>query len=266
MIDDPAHSLARPWSLRLDGLLSLIAPPVCHDCGTEIPTAHGSDAARASGRRLADCLCDGCEASLDLEPRSPRRIGQLGWPVHVPMSYAGTGERWVRRIKYPRRGLTGVDADARTMLAALARDQAAVIVRPDAVIPVPLHGAAYLRRETNPALLFARALAKELDVPLLPRALTKRRATLPQKGLSIAERRANVEAAFEVRPRDRPTLVAARRILLADDVVTTGATLEACVCALRDAGVVASGVAACIARTPRTGDAETLTNERGGVG
>lgn len=266
MTNDSPDTMARPWALRLDGLLSLIAPPVCHECGSEIQPAHGRDGTLASNRRLADCLCEGCEASLDLEPRSPRRIGRLGWPVHAPMSYAGAGERWVRRIKYPRRGLAGVDAGARAMLAALAHDQAAVIARPDTVVPVPLHGAAYLRRESNPALLFAKALARELGAPLLPRALSKRRATLPQKGLSIVERRANVEAAFVVHPRNLATLVAARCVVLVDDVVTTGATLDACLRAMRGAGVTASGMAVCLARTPRLGDAEARPDARGGAG
>lgn len=136
------------------------------------------------------------------------------------------------------------------MLHALARATATRLPPVDAIVPVPLHASAYLRRESNPALRWASALARAIGAPVLARVLHKQRATPPQKGLGPAARRANVRDAFFVPPRRAAALLHAGRVLLVDDVVTTGATVEACVRALRAGGLDGDGVVACMARTP----------------
>ena len=241
--------------MRLDGVLGLLAPMQC--CGCSAPLAPCDDASsisttRASPRRLPERFCVRCETALGLDPpgAAERRVRRVAWPVHAPLRYDGAGEAWLRRIKYPRSGLGGLDAEARGLVDALARGVASDLPPVDVVVPVPLHHSALLRRETNAAWLWARALSRATGAPLLSRALRKRRITRPQKGLGVAERRANVRGAFFVVPRRTPELLRSRCVLLADDVVTTGATLEACVDALQGAGVRGAGVAACIARTP----------------
>ena len=174
----------------------------------------------------------------------------MPWPVYASLRYAGAGEEWVRRIKYPAPGLAGLDGDARGLLFALARDVAAGLPPADAIVPVPLHRSAYVRREFNPALLWARALARATATPVCPRALTKLRPTRPQKGLGVAARRANVADAFVAHPRSAASLQGSPLVLLVDDVVTTGATLEACIRALRAGGLARPGIAVCLARTP----------------
>lgn len=121
-------------------------------------------------------------------------------------------------------------------MAAMMRAAGAEILRDaDAAVPVPLHPWRRVRRGFNQA----DDLARRLDVPML-RALWRARATAPQTGLTAAARRRNVRHAFRLSPflsRERcQQLVAGRRIVLVDDVRTTGATLEACAAVLKDAG------------------------------
>jgi len=102
----------------------------------------------------------------------------------------------------------------------------------DVVVPMPLH---WLRRWTrgfNQSALLAREIARRSSVPV--RNLVRRaKATAPQAGLTNAKRRANVSGAFRV---PRPARVRGLRILLVDDVMTTGATASACARALKQAG------------------------------
>jgi ComF family protein len=103
-------------------------------------------------------------------------------------------------------------------------------------VPVPLHWSRRLRRGYNQAEILARGLARRHGLPLV-RGLRRLRATPPQQG-DPALRRQNVQHAFAVRA---PRAVAGRRLLLVDDVFTTGATLNACARTLREAGAAAVG-------------------------
>ncbi len=105
----------------------------------------------------------------------------------------------------------------------------------DAIAPVPLHPFRLLRRRYNQAAEIARPLAALSGVAYLPDALVRRRATESQGGKSGSGRKRNVAGAFHV-PAGRAAQVAGRRILLVDDVLTTGATAEACARALKAAG------------------------------
>ncbi len=102
----------------------------------------------------------------------------------------------------------------------------------DIVVPVPLHWRRRWQRGFNQSELLASAVARRFAAPLV-RALRRRRATLVQAGLSNAGRRENVAGAFSVKRREA---VEGRRILLIDDVMTTGATAAACAFALKRAG------------------------------
>ncbi len=91
------------------------------------------------------------------------------------------------------------------------------------VVPVPLHKKRLLERGFNQAALMARSIARALEVPLELRCLVKVRSTSPQVGLKRSERIANVKGAFAVTQKAR---VSGKRLLLVDDVYTTGATLS----------------------------------------
>jgi ComF family protein len=112
--------------------------------------------------------------------------------------------------------------------------------RPDLVLEVPLHAARLRERGYNQSAVLADALADALGAPRWPGALRRTRATRPQARLGPRERRANLEGAFAI---ERPAWLRGRRVLVVDDVLTTGATLDATLAALHDAGAVAAGVA-----------------------
>ena len=104
----------------------------------------------------------------------------------------------------------------------------------DILVPVPLHHRRERQRGYNQATLLARHAGERLGLPVEADALSRRRDTPSQTRRSQAEdRRANVQGSFHC---PRPEMVKGLDVLLVDDVCTTGATLEACAVALKDAG------------------------------
>jgi competence protein ComFC len=101
------------------------------------------------------------------------------------------------------------------------------------VIPVPLHPLKFREREFNQAELLARHLAKALKIPMETKIVKRVSPTLTQTRLSREQRAANMTGAFAVAEKISP---AGRRFILVDDVLTTGATTNACARALRKAG------------------------------
>ena len=116
---------------------------------------------------------------------------------------------------------------------------------PHVVVPLPLHPRRLRQRGFNPAQLLARSVARALDVRLAPGLLERMRDTPSQTGLDRRERHRNVRDAFRARAGCRPP----PRVLLVDDVVTTGSTLAEAARALRRAGAL-EVAAVCAARTP----------------
>jgi ComF family protein len=109
----------------------------------------------------------------------------------------------------------------------------------DAIVPVPLHPARLTERGFNQAELLAAPCARRWQRPLLTRALRRIRPTRPQTDLDAVARRQNVAGAFAVA---QPAAIADRRLLLVDDVLTTGATVGAAARALARAGAASVGV------------------------
>lgn len=102
------------------------------------------------------------------------------------------------------------------------------------LVPIPLHGSRQRERGYNQSALIARAAGAALGLPVWQRALLRTRATPTQTALGLPERAANVEGAFRV---NQANGVCGRTVLLIDDVITTGATANACTKALLGAGV-----------------------------
>jgi ComF family protein len=110
---------------------------------------------------------------------------------------------------------------------------------PDLLVPTPLHPRRLAWRGFNQSLELARLVGRDIGAPVCPQALVRLRDTVPQSTLPGRERRTNLTGAFAADPAQ----VAGRRVLLIDDVMTTGATVETAAQALRRAGAVRVDVA-----------------------
>lgn len=117
----------------------------------------------------------------------------------------------------------------------MARAGSELLFEADLLIPVPLHPGRLRKRRFNQSFLLARALSNASGVAIAPHALARVRDTSTQGGLSAKSRARNVAGAFRVRERRRAE-VDGKRIVIVDDVHTTGATLSACARALKRAG------------------------------
>jgi ComF family protein len=204
-------------------------------------------------------VCPGCWERLHWAPgsRRPRRgpLAAVAWAA----DYGGDIRHLVHLLKFERFDPVGIPlgrAAARRLPRHspcrdddLIRDGAGGDRLPPIVVPVPLHWTRRWRRGYNPAALLACGVARELALPILSGALVRRRRGRHQVGLGRRDRLATLAGVFAARPSATRHL-RGRPVLLVDDVVTTGATLEACATALRAAGasrVVGLG----IARTPK---------------
>ena len=208
--------------------LDLVFPPRCAGCG-----------------RDGEFLCSACSGSLTvaLAPRCPCcwRPGPqarlcLPCQAHPPafdglrsaFVYDAAARQLVHALKY--RGTTALAAPMASLLAEAVRRHD---LDADVIVPVPLSGLRQRTRGYNQAAALAVALGRRLDTPVLPKALKRRRHTPAQARSADAEaRRRNVVGAFALRQPE----IAGLRVLLLDDVTTTGATLEACAAVLKLGG------------------------------
>src|SRR6202046_1750976 len=110
-----------------------------------------------------------------------------------------------------------------------------LLAEADALVPVPLHWRRHWARRFNQSAILTAAVAKGSGVPIAPRALRRVKPTTQQVGLSRTQRAANIQGAFRV-PADGKAEVVGRRLVLIDDVLTSGATAEGCAKALLRAG------------------------------
>ncbi len=167
------------------------------------------------------------------------RLGLQGFDaVYSYGSYEDALRKLIHVFKYE-----GVQPLAKPLAGLLLRAMPRE-ARFDAIVPMPLHWRKRWQRGFNQAELLAREIARKWQVPVRTVA-RRRKATAPQAGLTNAKRRANVEGAFRVRER-----LDGLRVLLVDDVMTTGATASACARALKRAGTAHVTLAA-LARTDR---------------
>lgn len=215
----------------LTGIADLIFPPRCAACDGLLER-HGPlpfcPACRESIHPIRSPLCPRCGAPFPVPEGEDHLCGDCiaaEPPYAVARSvgrYEATLLTALHRFKYHRRyGLGKTLGALMADYAAAAWDMAAF----DLVVPVPLHIRKLRQRGFNQSLLLARRVAGRFGIPLDFSALRREIATPPQVGLGREERLANVRGAFCVRYPER---IAGRRILLVDDVFTTGGTLAEC--------------------------------------
>lgn len=234
----------------LAAFFHLVFPTPCHVCRRSLDPEHVS------------ALCGRCWGALERMPAEG--CLRCGWPFPGPAGTAGAERPLCQRCRETRdhfrtaraalRYREGGIARAAILLAkhgrrlALLRHLARLLAEDaprrflladwDGLVPVPLYWTRRWQRGFNQAEVLARAVERRHRIPVLGRALVRVRATPPQQG-DIAARRRNVADAFDV---IAPARVAGRRLLLVDDVFTTGATADACARALLRAGAADVGV------------------------
>lgn len=200
--------------------------------------------ARCAGcRSLGSVWCAACLAETQVL-REPV-CGHCGYPLSEPEaecpacegrhfaftqarawgSYGGALRRAILKLKHKR------NKDLATALSLSMESVLPSRWRIDLLVPVPLSARRLAQRGYNPAELLAAPLAQRLRLPLATDAVMRQRDTLPQMDLQLEQRWANVHGAFVGN-----TSVKGSRVLLVDDIITTGATAHAAARALRVAG------------------------------
>jgi len=233
---------ASPVRRAGDGILNLIFPDRCLLC--DAPVSRLSDSSvcgscwdSAVNLRLQPPCCPSCGLPFQMPAQEPGHLCG-GCSVQTPPFsgsrsfgyYAAQLSRLVQAFKFEgRRDL------ARPLAALLASAYLEAWHREDfeLAVPVPLHPRRRRERGFNQSKLLAAALQEQLMLPYSEAPLCRTRDTPPQVGLPDAERYRNLRSAFRC---DRSGMVRGRRILLIDDVMTTGATVSSATEALLDAG------------------------------
>jgi ComF family protein len=260
--DDPLPSLSgwyeamskSVWPQHLERLLGALFPCLCLSCRS--PSGKGLDGfclclpCRGRIRALRQPRCRLCAAPLGaaLPPDGFVCLSCRGNPTAIERlitlwSYSSPIAEVIHALKFS--GLAELARPLGLELAALVRGEDIAL---DAVVPVPLHWRRRLVRGYDQAEAIARHVAGALDLRT-ERALRRVRATRPQSRLAKTHRSTNVAAAFSLKHEGT---ISGCRILLVDDVVTSGSTLRAAAGALQRGGA-RSVVAATIARTPSPG-------------
>lgn len=186
------NQLGEIWCVDCQARVEVLVPPLCPQCSYPLSDPEAS--------------CTACER-VPFAFSAARAWGR----------YAGVLRRAILKLKHKRN---------LALAAQLSRPLAAVYPpdwQADCVMPVPLSARRLAQRGYNPVQLLAAPLAQQLQLPLLAGALVRSRDTRPQMELQMQQRWANVQDAFGLQG---PALQG-RRILLVDDIMTTGATLQA---------------------------------------
>jgi ComF family protein len=222
----------------LRSALDFVFPPLCIGCRALVAEPGSLCAACWQEVEFLDGpCCATCGFPFELDPGAGTQCAAC---LADPPAYDRA--RAVMRYDEESRGpiLAFKHADRLDLVPGFARwlDRAGrtLLDDTDVIVPVPLHASRLWRRRYNQSAELARALGRLSRKPVEPLALSRVRATPSQGEMpSAGARRRNMQGAFRV-PAARRARVEGRRVLLIDDVLTTGATVEACARALKRAG------------------------------
>ncbi|HZZ89338.1 MAG TPA: ComF family protein [Caulobacteraceae bacterium] len=227
------------------GVLDVVMPPLAFDGGRGAAAMQSPGlSADAWGKVtfLEAPVCDGCGAPQVYEAgeRCPACLAKSRAfdRARAAVAYDDASRDLILKLK--RADRTDLAALFALWLSRAARD---LIEDSDVVVPVPLHPWRLVTRRFNQAAEIARPLARRAGLAYAPDVLIRRRDTPTQGGRSASGRRRNVQAAFAV-PQRAWSKVVGRRVLLVDDVLTTGATAEGCARVLKAAGAGSVALAA----------------------
>ncbi len=227
------------------GLADLLLPPLADDSPEATASPGMTAGAWSRVTFLEDPVCDGCGAGFEMDggPFAAARCAAcLAQPyvfdrARAACVYDEASRGLILKFKH------GDHQPFAPLFARwIARAAAPLLDEADAVAPVPLHRFRLLSRRFNQAAEIARPLARDAGLDYVPDALVRTTHTTTQGGKSARGRRLNVKKAFAVSDEGRRR-IRGRRILLVDDVLTTGATAEACARALLEAGARAVDLA-----------------------
>ncbi|HVS74363.1 MAG TPA: ComF family protein [Candidatus Acidoferrales bacterium] len=226
----------------LDAVTSVVFPGPCRLCEELLTRASAlplCDRCLASFQPLPGRICAVCGQPLDAraapegEALKCRFCSAGGYGFDSARSYAvyeGALVRAIVTLKFEE--ITPLGSWFARRLAEVVQRGGETLAA-DVVVPVPLHGDRLRERGYNQAELIARPLARRLRLPYRPVLLVRTRPRPDKLHLTLEERWESVRGAFATRPGSK---VDNLRVLLVDDVMTTGATLDACARALREAG------------------------------
>lgn len=208
------------WSDLLNGLLHLLYPNLCAGCDADLPSQHS-------------CFCMVCQRRLHTTNMhllaenefTDRFWGRLPLVSGTALYYFNRKspiQRALHQLKYRNRPEIGLSIGRR--LGSLLA-QSPFFAGISAIVPVPLHPQKERLRGYNQSALFAQGIAESTRIPVESNILIRRSATSTQTKKKRMERFDNVSAVFDLHHSGR---LAGKHLLLVDDVLTTGATLEAC--------------------------------------
>lgn len=227
---------------KLQGL-NLLFPPLCASC--HVPVQDASSVCAPCWKELrfmAGPACERCGVPLPQETLGSMICAQcIATPpefdaARAALNYDAASRKLIHAFKYHDRQYV-LPLLTRWLLVA----GQPLLRTAEVIVPVPLSRRRLFSRMFNQSALLAQALSKKTGVAYAPLLLHRARHTPPQAGLSRAERQQNLQGAFKV---NHPTALKGKHVLLVDDVLTTGATANACAKALKAAGASSVSVLA----------------------